>query len=104
MILRPPRSTLFPYTTLFRSIISIETQEEGRVLKLVSRIAAAKTLNCSVWSVAEGLRGPLSGQPAKPADATQALRQIDSAGPGLYVLLDFHPYLENPVNVRLIRK
>jgi ATP-dependent 26S proteasome regulatory subunit len=85
-------------------IISIETQEEARVLKLVSRIAAAKTVSCNVWSVAEGLRGPLSGQPAKPADATQALRQIDSSGPGLYVLLDFHPYLENPVNVRLIRK
>jgi len=85
-------------------IIAIESQEESRVLKLLSRIAAAKSLNCNVWTVAEGLRGPLSGQPAKPADATQALRQIDSAGPGLYVLLDFHPYLENPVNVRLIRK
>ena len=85
-------------------IIAIESQEESRVLKLLSKIAAAKNLNCSVWSVAEGLRGPLSGQPAKPSDATQALRQIDSAGPGLYVLLDFHPYLDNPVNVRLVRK
>jgi SpoVK/Ycf46/Vps4 family AAA+-type ATPase len=85
-------------------IIAIETQEESRALKLLSRIAAAKSMNCNVWSVAEGLRGPLSGQPAKPADATQALRQIDSAGPGLYVLLDFHPYLDNPVNVRLVRK
>ena len=85
-------------------IIAIETQEEARVLKLLSRIAAAKSMNCNVWSVAEGLRGPLSGQPAKPADATQALRQIDSGGPGLYALLDFHPYLENPVNVRLVRK
>jgi SpoVK/Ycf46/Vps4 family AAA+-type ATPase len=85
-------------------IIAIETQEESRVLKLLSKIAAAKAMSCNVWSVAEGLRGPLSGQPAKPADATQALRQIDSAGPGLFVLLDFHPYLENPVNVRLIRK
>ena len=85
-------------------IIAIESQEESRVLKLLSKIAAAKNLNCNVWSVAEGLRGPLSGQPAKPSDATQALRQIDSAGPGLYVLLDFHPYLDNPVNVRLVRK
>jgi SpoVK/Ycf46/Vps4 family AAA+-type ATPase len=85
-------------------IIAIESQEESRVLKLLSRIAAAKSVNCNVWSVAEGLRGPLSGQPAKPSDATQALRQVDAAGPGLYVLLDFHPYLDNPVNVRLIRK
>ena len=85
-------------------IIAIESPEEGRVLQLLSRIAAAKSLRCQVWSVAEGLRGPLSGTPAKPSDATQALQQIDSGPAGLYVLLDFHPYLANPVNVRLIRK
>src|SRR2546430_16247051 len=28
MIRRPPRSTLFPYTTLFRSMISLEPGEE----------------------------------------------------------------------------
>ena len=38
-------------------IIAIETQEEARVLKLLSRIAAAKNMSCNVWSVAEGLRG-----------------------------------------------
>src|SRR3989442_8814366 len=32
MIRRPPRSTLFPYTTLFRSI-STEVQNKGVVLK-----------------------------------------------------------------------
>ena len=85
-------------------IIAIESQEEGRVLQLLSRIAAAKGIGCQVWSVAEGLRGPLSGAAAKPSDATQALQQIDSGPAGLYVLLDFHPYLANPVNVRLIRK
>src|SRR3712207_7211016 len=26
MIRRPPRSTLFPYTTLFRSLLAVETQ------------------------------------------------------------------------------
>src|SRR3712207_7682225 len=29
MIRRPPRSTLFPYTTLFRSIIGIEYRMDG---------------------------------------------------------------------------
>src|SRR5258707_15349708 len=29
MIRRPPRSTLFPYTTLFRSIFLIATEESG---------------------------------------------------------------------------
>src|SRR5439155_15063731 len=39
MIPRPPRSTLFPYTTLFRSILgrnpSVMTDREVQVLKLV---------------------------------------------------------------------
>src|SRR5258708_14532715 len=36
MIRRPPRSTLFPYTTLFRSGI-VDTSEDGRVLKFVEK-------------------------------------------------------------------
>src|SRR3712207_8866962 len=31
MIRRPPRSTLFPYTTLFRSAIAAAVQETGQV-------------------------------------------------------------------------
>src|SRR3712207_7076523 len=34
MIRRPPRSTLFPYTTLFRS-------DEGRIGELAARLAAS---------------------------------------------------------------
>src|SRR2546430_12602841 len=30
MIRRPPRSTLFPYTTLFRSVFQLEEQAAGR--------------------------------------------------------------------------
>src|SRR2546427_2831730 len=46
MIRRPPRSTLFPYTTLFRSVRLDENGAEGRVregkdvLVMVDRIAA----------------------------------------------------------------
>src|SRR5258708_19026849 len=36
MIRRPPRSTLFPYTTLFRSGI-VDTSEDGRVIKFVEK-------------------------------------------------------------------
>src|SRR5690349_22537514 len=31
MIRRPPRSTLFPYTTLFRSLTDLMTREMGKV-------------------------------------------------------------------------
>src|SRR5260370_14672995 len=37
MIRRPPRSTLFPYTTLFRSIFGIE--ERDGALKLPAEVA-----------------------------------------------------------------
>src|SRR3712207_8424096 len=35
MIRRPPRSTLFPYTTLFRSTLEEETDEHGIALHAV---------------------------------------------------------------------
>src|SRR2546422_7753479 len=38
MIRRPPRSTLFPYTTLFRSILLIEKAHgKGAIMRLGSR-------------------------------------------------------------------
>src|SRR3712207_6865485 len=36
MIRRPPRSTLFPYTTLFRSLAAVATQEQHVHLLLVA--------------------------------------------------------------------
>jgi SpoVK/Ycf46/Vps4 family AAA+-type ATPase len=85
-------------------IIAIESQEESRVLQLLQRIARASSQVLLVWSAAEGLRGGLSAD-AQSLDPTQALRHIDSTGlAGIYVLLDFHPYFGNPVNVRLLKK
>src|SRR2546427_6624398 len=53
MIRRPPRSTLFPYTTLFRS--AIETAEEGRVEELLAEVAAELGVPLFLWSVTTGL-------------------------------------------------
>src|SRR2546429_9892514 len=38
MIRRPPRSTLFPYTTLFRSWMTSPTPDLGLVLELPARL------------------------------------------------------------------
>src|SRR5258706_4670637 len=46
MIRRPPRSTLFPYTTLFRSaiVLLLKTQPVvGSQLSLVQRLASSQT-------------------------------------------------------------
>ena len=86
-------------------IIAIDSQEENRVLQLLQRIAGGRGQAVFVWSAADGLHGWQSGAGSQTFDPTQALRNIDASGPaGLYVLLDFHPYLGNPVNVRLLKK
>src|SRR3989442_12994351 len=41
MIRRPPRSTLFPYTTLFRSFARGGADDKGQVFCLLKAIAAA---------------------------------------------------------------
>src|SRR2546429_3603664 len=38
MIRRPPRSTLFPYTTLFRSLLAIAERETDRLIRLINDI------------------------------------------------------------------
>src|SRR2546429_6072183 len=44
MIRRPPRSTLFPYTTLFRSATSSSSAERGAVLSFINRTDVASQL------------------------------------------------------------
>src|SRR3712207_7438409 len=46
MILRPPRSTLFPYTTLFRSVVAALT----RVARADPGLAAGPTAGLAVWA------------------------------------------------------
>src|SRR5258708_14399681 len=50
MIRRPPRSTLFPYTTLFRSLQSVLFQE----VQLVIRQAAADSIRGQMLEKTEG--------------------------------------------------
>src|SRR2546430_10952084 len=54
MIRRPPRSTLFPYTTLFRSIV----EAKRRVLWAISLLALAAGLGAS-WLISRSLARPI---------------------------------------------
>src|SRR3712207_8327213 len=45
MIRRPPRSTLFPYTTLFRSYIQTESRPNAAVV-MVRRNPCSKLIQC----------------------------------------------------------
>ncbi len=96
--------------TLVRSrvpIILIETAEEKRAVDLFRQLAIRLGQPVMRWSVASGLqRIDLDMQPQTHArEPAQALAQIRATRTqGIYLMLDFHPYLEDPAHVRLIRE
>src|SRR5258708_16481139 len=62
MIRRPPRSTLFPYTTLFRSVVNPSKREDarditGRYIPLqVPVVCISGARRAQNWSGKDGLR------------------------------------------------
>src|SRR3712207_7096317 len=51
MIRRPPRSTLFPYTTLFRSCANLTTGPRGQPLKAVpfNCVTKSTSKDVTIW-------------------------------------------------------
>jgi SpoVK/Ycf46/Vps4 family AAA+-type ATPase len=87
-------------------VIVVETHEEPRALALLEKVCNLESHPLFAWSVASGLRrrGRNESIP-QTGDPTDCLRHIDKTlQNGVYVLLDFHPFLDDPVNQRLIRE
>jgi SpoVK/Ycf46/Vps4 family AAA+-type ATPase len=92
-------------------LVIIESREEGRVIEMVRDAAmrAQRGRNWGVfqWTVTEGLLrvdANLGGAQRTLAEPEQLLKHIRATSmPGIYVLLDFHPYLENPLFVRTLK-
>src|SRR2546427_12804477 len=87
MIRRPPRSTLFPYTTLFRSCCNVDRaaargaiEAAGGSVKLaivmarrgVRKAEAERLLADAGGVVRQGGGGPPPGPPARPRDLPAA--------------------------------
>ncbi|MEO1573433.1 MAG: AAA family ATPase [Pseudomonadota bacterium] len=91
-------------------IVVIETLDEPQLLHLLVNETIATGASAYQplfrWSITDGLQR-LDIDLEVPADAAEpesVLRHIrKSRQPGVYVLLDFHPYLREPVNVRLLK-
>jgi SpoVK/Ycf46/Vps4 family AAA+-type ATPase len=91
-------------------MVIVETRDETRFLDFLVRIATTRATHAYRplfrWSVTDGLQRldiDMEPQPTN-ADPEQVLRHIRAVKqPGIYVLLDAHPYLENPVHVRLLK-
>ena len=91
-------------------IIMIETQDEARMLEMFQSIAiagsSANYMPLFRWTVTDGLQridialGPQRVN-SEPTDVLKHIRAVSK--PGIYILLDFHPFLDNPVHVRLLK-
>ncbi len=91
-------------------VIVIETRDEARMLEMLQSIAIGAAsedyLPLFRWTITDGLqRIDIELEPqamnARPTDVLKHIRAV--AKPGVYVLLDFHPFLSDPLNVRLIK-
>src|SRR5688572_32308807 len=79
MIRRPPRSTLFPYTTLFRSFfpIGLHTTYHPDILRQVA--AAGHTIGAHTWSHAHLASKKITEQDRKSTRLNSSHSQISYA-------------------------
>lgn len=91
-------------------IVIIETRDESRMLEMLQSITLAGISDSYLplfrWTITDGLQRidiVMEPQPlnSEPSDVLKHIRAVSK--PGIYVLLDFHPFLEDPVHVRLIK-
>ncbi|MEZ5500328.1 MAG: AAA family ATPase [Steroidobacteraceae bacterium] len=109
--LQDPLAELTALLLSNHALIILETREEQRALELLRRASlnARRKRDWGVfqWTVTEGLQRidrDLGGPLRTVADPTQFLRHLKATpAAGIYVLLDFHPYLADPVNVRMLK-
>lgn len=88
-------------------LVVLESRDEPRALEAVAAAAGEAHLPVLRWTVTDGLAPhpspPGTGQRFN-AEAVEVLRHIrTSTLAGIYVLLDLHPFLEDPVAVRLLK-
>ena len=91
-------------------IVVIESQDEQRMLEMLQAITISRTSDSYTplfrWTITDGLqRFDIALEPqtinSEPTDVLKHIRAVSK--PGIYVLLDFHPFLEDPVHVRLLK-
>jgi hypothetical protein len=93
------------------ALVVMESREETRAMERVRdaamRAQRGKNWGVFQWTVTEGLLRidvDVGGAQRTLAQPEQLLRHIKSTSmPGIYVLLDFHPYLDNPMFVRTLK-
>jgi len=96
--------------TLIKSrtpIIIVETTDEPRILDLIHYASDTLKLKLLKWSVIGGLMDITAQREAdestlEPADMLKVIWNLKN--PGIYVLIDFHPFLTDARNIRLMKE
>lgn len=87
-------------------IIYIETREERRAIEVLKSVRFSLGRQAYRWTVTEGLvnLGLDMVMDEKLVEPVNALMHVkDAREPGIYILIDFHPFLSDPVHVRLLK-
>lgn len=88
-------------------LIVIETYEELRALALIKRLAVNLMRPVFQWTITDGLQRTdrESSPQAFNTEPAQLLAQIKGTRiPGIYVLCDFHPFLNEPRHISFIKE
>src|SRR3712207_456357 len=80
MIRRPPRSTLFPYTTLFRSLGGVRKWQGGRLWPSVFLLATFAVNGLGETVLAERTPEDVAEQPSMEAQAYRGDLKVDRIG------------------------
>src|ERR687898_1806081 len=95
-------------------VIYVLSWEEERVEKGLLQIATERNRKCLSWSTTEGIieerrdeAGRVQRVPVRSRDLRDPLRALEFVGDtndeALFVLRDFHPYMQDPTIVRRLR-
>jgi hypothetical protein len=100
-------ASLAAMTRAGSTLIVIESHDEPQVMALFGELRRQLSQPLFKWTAARGLRWverdhDLAADFADPANALEHIGQRPDRG--IYLLLDFHPYLTDPVIVRRLRE
>src|SRR6202790_316277 len=106
-----PRRELQTLLASRLALIVLESREDSRVrrlsLEVSLKVRQGRGWGVFQWTVTEGLQRvdiDMGGPQRTLSEPEQLLKHLKATPmPGIYVLLDFHPYLKDPVNVRLLK-
>ncbi|UTW11611.1 AAA family ATPase [Marinobacterium rhizophilum] len=88
------------------ALVAISSHDEKGVQQLLCELVRHASRPLFKWSLTEGLARldtPMPAQRlhAQPADALGHIRAVQE--PGIYMLADLHPFLDDPLHVRLLK-